>query len=172
MMVIKTKRFILRPFRKGDEFTLAKNINNKKIYKYTQNIPYPYTLDHARVWVKVNLKEQKRKKPKKLNFVIEIDREVAGSIGFNKIYVHKAEIGYWLAEKYWDNGIMTQSLKLVSKFGFEKLKLKSIFATVFYSNKASARVLGKAGYKKEGLLKNHIIKDKKLKNVYLFTKLK
>ena len=126
MPIINSKRFILRPFKRGDEGSLAENINNIKIYRNTLPIPYPYTLKDAQEWVSKNLKEAKKKKPSMINFVIDINGEVAGSVGFSKIEEHKAEIGYWLAEKYWNKGIMTEAVKLATKFGFNKLKLKSI----------------------------------------------
>ncbi len=172
MTVIRSKRFILRPFRRGDEESLAENINNKKIYRNTFCIPYSYTSKDAREWITKNLKEMKNKKPKEINFVIDINSEVAGSIGFSKIEGHKAEIGYWLAEKYWGRGIMTQAVKLITKFGFEKLKLRRIYAYVFFFNKTSMRVLEKAGYKFEGILRKNVIKDSKLIDDYLFAKVR
>ncbi|MBU4369893.1 GNAT family N-acetyltransferase [Patescibacteria group bacterium] len=168
MTIIKSKHFILRPFKKGDEKSLLENINNKKIYRNTLNIPYPYTLKDAKEWIAKNLKEAKMKIPTKIKFVIDIDGEVAGSIGLVKIRGHKAEIGYWLVEKHWDKGIMTEAVKLVTKFGFNKLKLKRIYAYVYPFNKASMRVLEKAGYKFEGILRKDVKKDNKFMDDYLF----
>jgi RimJ/RimL family protein N-acetyltransferase len=170
--IIKSKEFILRPFRKGDEKSLAENINNKNIYRNTLSIPYPYTLKNAQEWVMKSLKEAKKKKPARISFVIEINGGVAGSVGLSKIEGHKAEIGYWLAEKYWGRGIMTKAVKLVTKFGFDKLKLKRIYAHVFSFNKASKRVLEKAGYKFEGILRKNVKKDGKFLDAYLFAKVK
>ena len=170
--VIKSKRFILRTFRKGDEESLKENISNKKIARNTLSIPYPYTLKDAKEWIVENLKEEKKKKPTKVNFVIDIRGEVAGSVGFSKIEGHKAEIGYWLGEKYWGQGIMTEAVKLATKFGFKKLTLKRIYAYVFPWNKASMRVLEKAGYKLEWFLRKHIKKDNKFIDAYLFAKVR
>jgi len=172
MAIIKSKHFILRPFKKGDEKSLAENINNKKIYRNTLRVPHPYTLKDGKEWVKKNLKEAKKKKPQMINFVIDINRGVAGSVGFDKIEGHKAEIGYWLAEKYWGRGIMTEAAKLTTKFGFEKLKLRRIYAYVFSFNKASMKVLEKAGYKFEGILRKNVIKNGKFIDDYLFAKVK
>lgn len=172
MTIIKSKSFSLRPFRKKDEKSLAENINNKKIYRNTFNIPYPYSLKDAKEWISKNLKEARRKRPKQINFVIDINGEVAGSVGFSKIGGHKAEIGYWLAEKYWGKRIMTRAVKLITKFGFEKLKLRRIYAHVFSFNKASMRVLEKAGYKHEGILRKNIIKDGKFIDGFLFAKVR
>jgi len=170
--IIKSEEFILRPFRRGDEKLLAGNINNKKINRNTSNIPYPYTLKDAKDWINKNLKEAKKKTPAMINFVIDIDGDVAGSVGFSNITEFKAEIGYWLAQKYWGRGIMTKAVKLVTKFGFDELKLKRIYAFVFSFNKASMRVLEKAGYKFEGILRKHVKKDGKFLDYYLFAKVK
>jgi len=105
-----------------------------------------------------------------MNFVIDIKGEVAGSVGFNKIEGYKAEVGYWLARKYWGRGIMTKAVKLVTQFGFKKLKLRRIYAFVFTSNKASMNVLKKAGFKIEGLLKKNAKKGGKFLDDYLFAK--
>lgn len=172
MVIIKTKKFVLRPFRKGDEMSLAKNINNKKIYRGTLRIPYPYTLKDAKEWVRKNLKENKKKKPKEINFAIDINGEVVGGIGFEKIETHQAEIGYWLTPKCHNKGIMTLVLKKMTKYGFDKLKLKRIYACVFIFNKASMKVLKKNGYKLEGILRKEIEKDKKLLDDHLFAKIK
>ena len=172
MVIIKSKDFILRPFKKGEKDSLAENINNKKIYRNTLNIHYPYTSKDAKGWIAKNLKEAKKGKPTEVNFVIDIRGGVAGSVGFSKIDGHKAEIGYWLGEKYWGQGVMTEAVKLVTKFGFKKLKFKRIYAYVFPWNKASMRVLEKVGYKLEGILRKHVKKDNKFIDGYLFAKVR
>ena len=172
MVTIKSKRFILRPIRRGDEGFLKKNINSKAIYRNTLRIPYPYTLKDAREWIARNLKEGKKKKPSSINFVIDINNEAAGGVGLDHIEEYKAEIGYWLGEKYWGRGIMTEAVKLVTRFGFAKLKLKRIYAYVFPWNKASMKVLKKAGYRFEGVLKKDIKKSNRFLDAYLFAKIR
>lgn len=170
MIIIKTPHFTLRPLKKGDEESLAKNINNKKIYQATLRIPYPYTLKNADKWINECLKEYTKEKPKELVWVIDINSEVCGSIGLEKIEGHKAEIGFWLAEKCWNKGIMTEAVKRLTEFGFKKLKLRRIYAYVFLFNKASMRVLEKAGFEKEGLLRKDVEKDGRLMDDYIFAK--
>jgi len=169
---IITKDFILRPFKKGDEFSLARNINDIKVIRNTLIPFFPYTLKNAKDWVGKSLKENRKKKPTIINFVIDIKGEVAGSIGFSKIEGHRAEIGYWLARKYWSKGIMTKAMKLITKFGFEKLKFKRIYGYVFPFNKPSMKVLKKAGYKFEGILKKNTKKGNRFIDDYLFAKIR
>lgn len=170
--IIKSKNFILRPFKKGDEKSLAENINDKTIARNTLSVPYPYTLKDARNWIERNLKEKKKKNFKMLNFAIDVDGEVAGSIGFHKIETgHKAEVGYWLARKFWNKGIMTEALKLLTNFGFKKLGFKRLSALVFPFNKASMRILQKAGYKLEGIQRKNAKKGGKYLDDYSFAKI-
>lgn len=169
---IITKDFILRPFRRGDEFSLAKNINDIKVIRNTLIPFFPYTLKHAKDWIKKNLGEDKKKTPKMINFVIDIDDEVNGSVGFAKIEGHRVEIGYWLARKYWNKGIMTKATKLITKFGFDKLGFKRIYGYAFPFNKPSMKVLKKAGYKFEGILRKNTKKGNRFIDDHLFAKVR
>ena len=176
MVILKGGSFILRPFKKGDEVSLQKNINNKKIYRYTLNIPYPYTINHARSWIKENLKQQKKKTPEQINWAIVIHNKVVGGIGFAKLYQqnqhHKAELGYWLSQIHWGKGITSKALKMVVAYGFKKLKFKRIYTSVVKPNKASAKVLKKNGFKIEGICKKSILKDGIYHDELIFAKLK
>ncbi len=172
MAIIKSKNFKLRPFRKGDENSLAKNINNKNVAKTMLRAPFPYTLKDAKKWIRHNLDLVGKKRKTEINFALEINGEVAGGIGFSRIEGHKAEIGYWLAEKHWGKGIMTKALKMITKYGFAKLGLRRIYVYAFSFNKASIRVLEKAGYKYEGLLRKHVKKGGRLIDNVLFAKIR
>lgn len=167
--IIKTKRFILRPYKMSDAVALAKNINSKKVCRYTSSIPYPYTLPDARKW----LKKCQAGNDKSLNFAIEINGEVAGAVGIHEIVNnHKAEIGYWLAEKYWGKGIVSEAVKLLTGYIFNRFSLKKVYAYVMPPNKASARVLIKNGFKQEGLLRKHIKKAGKFYDAIIFGRIK
>ena len=171
-MIIKSKRFIIRPYKKGDEESLQKNINDKAVYRYTLRIPCPYTMKEAKKWISQCVKSKKRINKKEIHFAIDADREVIGVIGFIKIEKHKAEIGYWLGKKYWNKGTMTEAVKVMTNFGFKKLKLKRIYAGVFTKNKASAHVLKNNGYKLEGLLRKNDLKDGKFVDMLMYAKIK
>ena len=170
MTVIKTKLFTLRPFKKRDEISLVENINNEKVYRPTLNIPYPYTMNDARSWIKKNDKYAKENPLKAVNFAIDINGEVAGGIGISKIENSEGELGYWLGENYWGKGIMSEAVREVTNFGFRILGLKRIYADVFPFNKVSMRVLEKNGYILEKIIKDNTIKNGKLIDDYRFSK--
>ena len=166
-------KFLLRPFKSSDYKILAKKINDPKIYRFTMNIPYPYHPRDAKKWLAKVKRYYRIKSPESYNLAIEINDEVAGSIGLSKIIPgHKAEMGYWLAREHWGNGIMSRAAAEMVKLGFRKFGLKKIYAYVFVKNKASYKVLVKNGFKKEGLLIQHVKKDGKLEDEYILAKYK
>lgn len=171
--VIKGTKFILRPFKEGDEKSLVKNLNNKNISKNLSDLPFPYRLKDAKSWIEINLKEYKNKKPKIICFVIDVGNNVVGSIAFHDIVPgHKATIGYWLSEDYWGQGIMTEALRLITEFGFGKLKLRRLHLSAYSFNKASMRVAEKTGYGFEGIMKKSAQKDGKFIDVHIYSKIK
>jgi RimJ/RimL family protein N-acetyltransferase len=114
----------------------------------------------------------RRKKPTWVNFIIEIDGRAVGSIALVKISGHKAEIGYWLARSYWGKGIMTSAVMKITAFAYGRLKLRRLYALVFTHNKASMRVLQKAGFKLEGKLIKNVSKGKILLDEYIFSRVR
>lgn len=173
MPIIKSKKFILRPHRKSDEKAVVKCVNDKTIAKNTLTIPYPYALKDAKKWVEKVLIDNKKKNKENIRFVIDIDGQLVGSIGLNHIQKeHKAEIGYWLGRKFWGQGIMTEAIKLVTDYAFYKLKLRRVYGHVFLFNNPSKRVLEKAGYKLEGIVRKEAKKGGKYLDVYLLAKVK
>lgn len=100
--------------------------------------------------------------------MIEVDGELAGAIGIINIEEHKGEMGYWLEERFWSKGLMTEVVARVTDFGLKNLKLKRIFAPVLPFNKGSMRVLEKNDYALEGVLKNHFNKKGRLWDAHMY----
>lgn len=70
-----------------------------------------------------------------------------------------AELGYWLGEKYWGNGILTRAIPQVLAFAFKTYDLSRVFARPFGTNVASQRVLEKTGFTLEAKLEKTIFKN-------------
>ena len=87
------------------------------------------------------------------------------------VYKKSAEIGYWIGEPFWGNGIATKAVELITEYGFNKLALNRVYAGVFEYNITSMKVLEKNGYKKEGIFKNAILKNDKVYDEHRFFKL-
>jgi len=162
---------IIRKLRLSDKKQIALLMNNKKIWDNIRDyIPFPYNESDAEFFINLSLEENEHH-----NFGIEYNGELCGAIGLiekNDIYKDSAEIGYWIGEPYWGKGIATIATKLITSYGFEKLKLRRIFSGVFDFNIGSMKVLEKNGYKKEGVFKNAIIKNGKIMDEHRYYILK
>ena len=91
-----------------------------------------------------------------------VEGAAVGGIGLEQrrdIFRRSAEIGYWLGEPFWGRGITTQALRAVTEYAFKTFDLRRIDAGVFEWNRASMRVLEKAGYLCEARLKKSITKE-------------
>jgi RimJ/RimL family protein N-acetyltransferase len=78
-------------------------------------------------------------------------------------------MGYWLAEPFWGKGIMTQAVKNIADYAICDLKMHRVFAEPYTTNPASARVLEKAGFSCEGILRSSVFKDGKVLDQYLYS---
>lgn len=146
------KRIILRKPKPSDTKSLIKHINDFKVARYIFTIPHPYKLKDAKQFI------EKLSKKEKHTFSIALKEtdEVIGGISLRcEDPSKRATFGYWLGRKYWKQGITTEAAKLLLNFGFRKLKLKGICATVAGPNIASSNLLRKLGFKEEGRLRKH-----------------
>ena len=106
-MEIKSKQgnFRLREWMLTDGVSLAKHINNVKIWNNVRDgLPYPYTILDADKYIRMV-----QVLPYVQNFAIEIAGETVGGVGIaplTDVERLSAEVGYWLGEDYWNRGIM------------------------------------------------------------------
>ena len=173
MKIIKTRKFILRPISPDDAKDLARNMNNWNIIRNLSQIPFPYELKHARQFARKMEKEMSRENTQNYVMVIEINNEVVGAIGAHKIiHGHKADMGYWLAEKCWGNGIMPDAVKKFMVHIFVEFKLHRIYSEIYSHNQPSMRVMEKVGMQFEGIKRKGALKDGKYIDCHVFAKVK
>ncbi len=162
--------FKLRSWKIGDEVSLLKYADNPNVSRYLGNIfPSPYTAADAKVWVDIQMLQTEPI----TNAALIIADEVAGGIGItlqNDIYCKNARMGYWLGEPFWGKGIMTEAVALFTAYIFDSFEVMRIYAGVFGSNPASAKVLQKAGYQQEGNFKNSLFKNGLYDDEVIFAK--
>ena len=144
--------------------------NNKKISDNLRDrFPYPYTEMDAEWFINSVLANAGERAT---NFIIEINEEAAGAISFwpgEDVYRLNAEIGYWLGEGHWGKGIMTEVIKILVNYIFENFEIRRIFALPFASSGASARMLEKAGFRKEATIKNGVIKNGNVLDYFIYS---
>jgi RimJ/RimL family protein N-acetyltransferase len=162
---------LLREWSRGDEPSLVRHANNRDVWvNLRDSFPFPYTIGDAKSWIRLASTQA-------LNqvFAIDVGGFAIGAIGLRPgedIARFSAEIGYWLGEEYWNRGIATEAVKAVTEYGFHTLGMTRIHAAVFAWNAASMKVLEKAGYTREGVLKSSAFKDRQLIDQVLFARIR
>ncbi|MDR0306687.1 MAG: GNAT family N-acetyltransferase [Chitinispirillales bacterium] len=172
-IMIKEIGVNLRSWKIEDAPELAAAINNKNILDNVRDgIPFPYTEKDAVEFINATLAAEKGTQ---YAFAITYNGKVIGSIGaFRKENVHRltAEMGYYIAEPYWGKGLMTEAVKQACAYIFENTDIIRIFAQPYANNTASCRVLEKAEFQFEGVLRKNAVKNGQMMDMRMYAVIK
>jgi ribosomal-protein-alanine N-acetyltransferase len=80
-------------------------------------------------------------------------------------------IGYWIGERYANRGLMTDAVNVLVRFAFDRLRLHRIEAACIPDNVRSMRVLEKAGFQREGLLRSYLKINGAWQDHYLYARI-
>lgn len=150
--------FTLRPWTKNDLSSLVRYANNWRIAKnMTDKFPHPYMEADGVSFIEfVTTNELIHV------FAIDVNKEAVGGIGIHPqtdIHRKNAELGYWLAEPFWGNDIISEAIKRVVDSAFDVYDIDRIFARPFGTNLASQKVLQKNNFVVEGHFKGTLYKN-------------
>ncbi len=170
-MRIQLDTCLIRPYATTDAQALASRADNRKVWRNLRDaFPHPYTLDHAEAFIsRVNEMDPQT------NWCIAVDGQAAGGIGLKlheDVERFSAEMGYWLAEEHWGRGIVSEAVAAVSDYAFGAFGLNRIFATPYDWNPASCRVLEKAGFQREGVLRRAAFKDGQVVDQVMYARIR
>lgn len=161
----------VRSWRPADAAAIVKHANNRNVWlNLRDRFPHPYTLREARRFLASVIGARPE-----TNFAIEVDGAAVGGIGFRiqtDVERIAAELGYWLGETYWGRGIATTAVGAVTEYALRKYNLVRVFALPFAHNQASARVLEKAGFTLEGVMRSSAIKDGRVLDQLLYARIR
>jgi RimJ/RimL family protein N-acetyltransferase len=170
-MDLKSGNIVLRPLRLTDALRLSELANNEKISRNLRDgFPNPYTLTDAE-----NFLQRFSDQDPVTFFGIDFNGEYVGNISLvpgQDVYRKSAEIGYFIGEPYWNKGIVTKAVNLISEYGFNHLDIVRIHTGVFEYNAASMHVLEKCGFVKEAVFRKSVFKQGKLWDEVRYAKLK
>ena len=152
----------LRPSRESDIESIYQACQDPLISHFT-TVPANYTLEHAQSFVR-QLDPEGLQSKREIRFIIESNQGatpgLAGVISFHSPNFNNkvAEIGYWIAKEHRGKSIGTTAVKLLTNFGFETMGWNRIEAMIDHDNEASKKVVTRAGYEHEGLLRQRVIR--------------
>jgi [ribosomal protein S5]-alanine N-acetyltransferase len=133
--------------------------NSPLVSRYmAHTFPSPYTLSAAHTWISLNAG------PSPTHFVICLSSApstVIGAVGLvpgQGMYAHTADLGYWLGEGYWGQGIMREALEGFLGWAFEEGRWERLTANCLAGNGGSWAVLVKAGFVVEGRQRGQVVK--------------
>jgi ribosomal-protein-alanine N-acetyltransferase len=156
-MHMQGRHSTIRSWRTADVASVVRHANNAKIASQLRDrFPHPYTAGDARRFIEAVVAVRPV-----TTFAIDVNGEAVGGIGFSPgtdVERYSAEIGYWLGEPFWGRGIATEAVRIVSDYAFATCNVLRLFALPFADNERSTRVLEKAGYRREAVLRSSSVK--------------
>lgn len=159
---LTTDRLVLRPLSDRDAPAIAAGAGDPEVARYLVQVPSPYPVGLARRWIRTRLDWWPAR-----GVTFAIARRAApdallGTISLRRVVRdRRAELGYWLASEAWHHGYATEAARATVTFGFRELQLARIHANVLAGNRGSARVLEKLGMVCEGVMREHVRKDRR-----------
>ncbi len=171
-MKIQLGDYYIRSYRPADAAAIVRYADNPLIAaNMTDAFPHPYTDKAAQDWLDIVLNQERE-----TLFALADERELIGSIGLHPgkgVFRCMAEIGYWVGEEFWGQGIVSAAVVAFTDHAFAEFEdISRIQAHVFASNPASARVLEKAGYDLEGRLRRSVIKNDEVLDQWMYAKVR
>jgi [ribosomal protein S5]-alanine N-acetyltransferase len=157
---VESKRFYYVELTDGDVTEeYVSWLNDEEISRYLETPCSGNTLSSVRKFV-----DGCQADPDSFLFGI-FAREGGRHIGNIKIkcnYVNhglgNGNIGIMIGNKnFWGKGVATESIRAITKFGFNVLGLQKIAAGCYEINQASFRAFKKSGYKVEGVIRSAIV---------------
>ncbi|MFJ7952075.1 GNAT family N-acetyltransferase [Lysinibacillus sp. NPDC096418] len=177
VVLIEGKKCYVRTFQEKDARSLTGLVSRNKYFWSTYeplNRPDYYTVDtqYKKIQESLYLMGTQRE----FTFgIYELGTDYL--IGHIAIYSVKrlpyssGFVGYAMDEAYVGKGIVTEAVELVANFAFEEIGLHRIEAYVAPENRPSIRVLEKAGFQQEGLLRKLLYINGKWVDHYMYARL-
>lgn len=170
---LETKRLLLRRLENSDVKEVFALRSNPSTMKF---IPRPLVTNDEEALEHIAMINSKIENHEGINWAITIkgNPKLIGIIGHFRIQPqnYRAEIGYMILPEYHGQGIVTEAIKEVVRYGFEAMHLHSIEAIIDPNNLASARVLQKNGFVKEAHILENEFFDGKFIDTVIYSLLK
>lgn len=153
---ISAGRLHLRPFHSTDADTVLRACQDHDIQRFT-SVPSPYGPEEARRYVDVYCPSGWASGRRATFAVLDsTSGELLASVSLGRIGVvdpEMAEIGFWCAPWARRQGVTTQAVQVVCRWGFDEFDLARIEWYADVGNTRSRRVVEKAGFTVEGVLR-------------------
>ncbi len=148
-VTLTTSRLLLRPPRDGDAPRIARFLDNFAVAGNLARVPFPYLESDAEAW----LASWRPDRPAaETGFTLDLDGEgLIGHCGFHLGHDGVPVIGYWLAEPFWNRGLMSEAAAAAIDWYFAVTGAEALDSGVFAFNAASLALQSKLGFVETGV---------------------
>lgn len=169
--MIETEKYFLKEIQDNDIKNIHRGLSNPRITEF-YDVHFS-TLEET----EEQMKWYRSLKENEVGIwwsIYNKDNEFCGAAGFNDLDKKhkKAEIGLWLLEEFWGQGILKEVMPKLFEQGFQNLKLNRIEGYVVSNNFKCKKALEKINFTYEGTIREAEIKDGKKISVDLYSILK
>ena len=158
--VLETRRLRLRCFTEADLPLLVSLAGRREIADTMISVPHPYTEDYARQWL-VRARGAERRGEGVHFAICEVARGVlVGAVELRAIdrEHQQTELSFWISVDCWGLGYASEAAARAVEYGFDQLDMNRIYAHHMLRNPASGAVLAKLGLRREGVLRQRVMK--------------
>ena len=150
----------LAPLAEDDRDGIVQHLNDPSISRWMLSVPDPYEASDFDSFLGI-AEAARERAGEPVHFSIHhTEHGPIGGFGFERLVPgHCVEVGYWLGQAFWNQGIMSQVVEAGCQHAISTWQVVRICAYIFDGNVTSARVLEKCGFQREGLLRCHDRKD-------------
>ena len=142
--VVAADRFDLRPLRRSDMGLIEHYAGDERVARMTTSIPHPVPPGMTEAFVTRAMSPERDEDVWAIDGLKDGGPELMGLISLMRMDRNQSEVGYWVAPIFWNTGIA--SMAVAALVEANPLNNKTMFASVFQDNPASARVLTHCGF--------------------------
>ncbi|MBK7104608.1 MAG: GNAT family N-acetyltransferase [Ignavibacteriae bacterium] len=166
---LETERLILRKIEYSDRFDIYEYAKNPEVAKYVLWEAHKSEIDTI-AFLNLIYEGYNKNEPAPWGIELKENSKIIGTVGFVNLNKenNSGEIGFVLAQKFWNKGFVSEAVKKIIQFGFEEMKLHKIIARCKLENISSEKVLLKSGFIFIGILKDNLFIKGELCDMKLF----
>ena len=169
MPTLETRRLRLRKLAMRDDQDIYDYSRDPLVARYVLWEAHR-SIGESRSYLRYMLRKYRLGEPASWGIEWKATGQIIGTIGFMWIQRENAsaEVGYSLARAFWNQGVMTEALQELIRYGFHSLNLNRIEAQHETENPASGAVMRKCGMRHEGTLRQRLLNKGKFVDVELY----
>jgi ribosomal-protein-alanine N-acetyltransferase len=151
---LETERLVLRKIKKQDVNDFFEYASDPEVSRFV-TWDYHKTIKDSKRFINFSLRKYREHSAAPWGIVMKGNGKLIGTAGFAYWLPehNRAEIGYSIGRNYWNKGLMTEAVREIIRFGFERMELNRLEARCSTDNAASEKVMLKCGMKFEGVLR-------------------